>query len=143
MHMADYELKNTEEHPACRIVQQFVEQSFELYKKIDAWIALDDQDWVAPAQELYTGIAKQCLVSSWQPGARSKWGMSPADSFCTETVERVELPSPQTAFVFTHDPGPPDERWRYEVIVENGEWRIARKFQIEFDGKPWDNEEIL
>ena len=97
----------------------------------------------AQEQAEYADIAKACFTSHWVQGAREAFVLFGLDQKCTEAIECIEFPSPQTAFVFTHDPGPPDERWRYEVIIENGEWRIARKFQIEFNGRPWDQEEIL
>jgi hypothetical protein len=136
--------KDNGSHAAAAVVRSFVQAYFKWTQVLSARYASDEPvDLVQESQE-YGSIAVQFLASNWVAGAREAFRLYDSDDVSSETIERVEFPSPQTACVFTRDPGPPDdERWRYEVIVENGEWRIARKFQIEFDGKPWDNEEIL
>lgn len=65
------------------------------------------------------------------------------DSVSSEVIERAEIDSPVVAHVFTFIPGLIDERWRYDLVFEHGQWLIAKKVHIEFDGKPWDAEQTL
>lgn len=125
------------------IVAKYLELYFVLGRQLDVWNDAEGPDDPSRLADAYSVIAKACFSTNWVSGAREMYTSYRAGESCEEIIERIEFSSPHSAFVFTHDPGPPDLQWRYEVVQEDKGWRIARLFKIEFNGKPWDYELIL
>jgi hypothetical protein len=127
------------------VVKRYVEMNYQLGRGLWDLIEAEAEYEVDKAfrEERCLSIANECLTLKWVPGARESWIAYEPDHLCSEIIEKVEMQSDTLAFVFTHDPGPPDLRWRYEVVQEDKGWRIARLFKIEFNGKPWDYEFVL